>query len=265
MKFVFAVLVALLAINCAVQAQEALNLNKVSLGWALPSTFSYYIVTPPQGFPTGLVASLNVSTSSEPNSGNVWVFLRKASLPTLQAYDYAIQTSDPVKLWNGNLDLSASYYIGVYGQGQAGTNWFEISLGGIGMLTAGSVVGGAWLDAKMFDLYTFNVAPNTAKLQLAVQAGYGDFEQFVGVGFVPTTSKFTYSNTTGYNQVCVSVNNPPAGTFYYMVYALYAGHYKTQYTVGSNNPTIRGCGLLSADEFTAGQKHLKQKLGMKFN
>jgi hypothetical protein len=101
-------LVLISALSCVILgavAQEALQLNRVTLGWAPPAQFSYYLVSPPKGFPTQLVATLNVSAADVQNAGNVWVFIRQGSIPTTTQYDYAIQTTNPDKIWSGNLDL----------------------------------------------------------------------------------------------------------------------------------------------------------------
>jgi hypothetical protein len=120
-------------------------------------------------------------------------------------------------------------------------------------LQEGEIVGGAWVEAKTFDLYTFNIAANTAQLQIAYQAGYGDFDMYLGVGFVPSTSKYSYANTTGQNMACIQVASPPVGKYFYMVYALYAGHYKTQFTTTASfqraGDGVQGCQSMSSGEF----------------
>lgn len=101
----------LLALVCVAVAQEALTLNKVTLGWAPPGQFSYYLISPGKGYPTGIIATLNVSAAAESSPGNVWVFLREGSLPTLTQYDHAIQTSIAQKIWSGSLNLVRTYLL----------------------------------------------------------------------------------------------------------------------------------------------------------
>lgn len=109
-------------------------------------------------------------------------------------------------------------------------------------------------------MYTFKIGAGTAKLQIAYQATWGDFDQYVGVGKIPTTTSYTYANTTGYNQACISVDNPPAGVYYYMVWALYSGHYKTQYTTSSSRALVAGDGLTACQQVSKAQLLLWQRV-----
>lgn len=65
--------------------------------------------------------------------------------------------------------------------------------------------------------YNFFVPPNTFDLSVIAVANKGDPDQYLGVGFIPTNENYSYKNASSGVFSCISVQMPPAGTYYYLL------------------------------------------------
>jgi uncharacterized protein YkwD len=68
--------------------------------------------------------------------------------------------------------------------------------------------------------FTCDVPANAAKLQIdsGLTGGYGDCDLFVGYGFLPTASRYSYRRNGNSYRESLTINNPRAGRWYIRLY-----------------------------------------------
>ena len=80
-----------------------------------------------------------------------------------------------------------------------------------------SVATGNWSST-----YTVAIPAGTTQLVVATSGGTGDADLYVRAGAAPTTSSYTCRPYTSGNAETCTINNPTAGTTYYIAVRAYS-------------------------------------------
>jgi hypothetical protein len=156
-------------------------------------------------------------------TGDADLYVRRGSLPTTSQYDYRpyqLGNNETVAVTN---PAGGTWYIMIRGyQSFAGITLLATYGGGttpdpIITLKNGVAVTGIKGAAGSETFYRIDVPSGQSKLEVAMSGGTGDADLYVRRGSKPTMTEWDYRPYLLGNNETVTINNPPAGTYYIML------------------------------------------------
>ena len=145
--------------------------------------------------------------------------------PLIAPYNGSIYSIGVVSYGKG---CALANYYGVYSETVAMVNWITSTIGGGG--GGGTVVHNVNLPSiaanNWSSMYTVTIPAGTTSLVVNISGGTGDADLYVRAGAAPTTSAYTCRPYLGGNTETCTINNPTAGTTYYIgvrAYSAFSG------------------------------------------
>lgn len=193
--------------------QDGVPVN--NLAGALNST-TYFRIVVPAGQDT-LLFSMSGGT------GNADLYIKKGSKPTTSSWDYRpIQANNTESISIGGSTVPGTWYVMIRGT----TAYSGVTLladysvsNAVILLTNGVAVKDISASQGGAKYYKIEVPAGQTKLEIAISGGTGDADLYVRRGSLPTTAEFDYRPYLPGSNESVTVNNPPAGTWFIMVRA----------------------------------------------
>jgi hypothetical protein len=164
-------------------------------------------------------------------TGDADLYVKKDSLPTTASYDYrpflagnneSVMVDAPAAgTWyimiRGYSPFSGITLLASYGGGSGGHGGSVLS-NGVAVTSLSGMAGSE-------KLYQFDVPAGQSNLQIEMSGGTGDADLYVRLKSAPTTTEYDYRRVEGGNNETVTVENPPAGTWFVMIrgHSNYAG------------------------------------------
>lgn len=193
--------------------QDGVPVN--NLAGVLNST-TYFRIVVPAGQDT-LLFSMSGGT------GNADLYIKKGSKPTTSSWDYRpIQANNTESISIGGSTVPGTWYVMIRGtaaySGVTLLADYSVSNAVI-LLTNGVAVKDISASQGGAKYFKIEVPAGQTKLEIAISGGTGDADLYVRRGSLPTTAEFDYRPYLPGSNESVTVNNPPAGTWFIMVRA----------------------------------------------
>ena len=161
-------------------------------------------------------------------TGDVDLYVRRGSLPTITAYDYR-----PYKVGNEETvtvtsPAAGTWYIMLRGfSAYAGVTLKATYSAAVTVVTLTNGVPKTGLSGAVSSeqFFKIDVPAGQSKLEITISGGTGDADLYVRKDTMPTRTVYDYRPYLVGSEETVAVDNPPAGTWYIMIhgYAAFSG------------------------------------------
>ncbi|MEM4308369.1 MAG: pre-peptidase C-terminal domain-containing protein [Thermoplasmata archaeon] len=175
------------------------------------------------------------------------LYAKLGAKPTTSTYDYRSIGSTSTETINVTNPSAGDWYFMVYSYSGSGTFTIKATTStsstNVTQLTDGVAATGSLSASKDGKYYSITIPSGKAQLKIEMTGPSGtDFDVYVKLGAMPTTSSYDYSGTTSSASETVSITNPAAGTWYIYVYS-YSG--SGTFTIKASTSTSTDTGELT--------------------
>ncbi|MCX8174265.1 MAG: S8 family serine peptidase [Thermoplasmata archaeon] len=162
-----------------------------------------------------------------PSGTDFDLYAKLGAKPTTSTYDYRSAGSSSTETINVSNPSAGNWYFMVYSYSGSGTFTIKATTStsstNVTQLTDGVAATGSLSASKDGKYYSITIPSGKAQLKIEMSGPSGtDFDVYVKLGAMPTTSSYDYSGTTSSASETVTITNPSAGTWYIYVYS-YSG------------------------------------------
>ncbi|MEM3396507.1 MAG: S8 family serine peptidase [Thermoplasmata archaeon] len=182
-----------------------------------------------------------------PSGTDFDLYAKLGAKPTTSTYDYRSIGSTSTETINVTNPSAGDWYFMVYSYSGSGTFTIKATTStsstNVTQLTDGVAATGSLSASKDGKYYSITIPSGKAQLKIEMTGPSGtDFDVYVKLGAMPTTSSYDYSGTTSSASETVSITNPAAGTWYIYVYS-YSG--SGTFTIKASTSTSTDTGQLT--------------------
>jgi len=161
----------------------------------------------------------NLEIKISGGTGDCDLYVKRGVAPTTTDYDYRPFLSGNEETVTVSNPTAGTWYIMLRGYHAYSGVTLVATYGTILTLEDNVPVSGISGSSGSEKVYKIEVPSGQSVLQISISGGTGNCDLYVRRGAVPTTSTWDYRPYLSGNNETVTVNNPPAGTWYIMLRA----------------------------------------------
>ncbi len=161
----------------------------------------------------------NLEIKISGGTGDCDLYVKRGTAPTTTDYDYRPFLSGNEETVTVSNPTAGTWYIMLRGYSAYSGVTLVATYGTVLTLEDGVPISGIAGSSGSEKVYKIEVPSGQSVLQISISGGTGNCDLYVRRGAVPTTSTWDYRPYLSGNNETVTVNNPPAGTWYIMLRA----------------------------------------------